>query len=83
MISEILQNRGDHKTLRKHYITRFIQRHLELKTGKTRPLEVKRLLALNPITIKRFFSEFKRLRSDYLVEIDDIYNMDEIGFQLS
>jgi hypothetical protein len=24
MITEILQNRGDHKTLRKHYVTRFI-----------------------------------------------------------
>jgi len=83
MISEILKNRGDHKTLGKHYITRLIQRHPELKTGKTRPLDVKRLLALDPMIIERFFLEFERLRSDYLVEIDDVYNMDETGFQLS
>jgi len=83
MISEILKNRGDHKTLGKHYIIRLIQRHPELKTGKTRPLDVKRLLALDPMIIERFFLEFERLRSDYLVEIDDVYNIDETGFQLS
>jgi hypothetical protein len=32
---------------------------------------------------ERFFSEFERLRSEYSVEIEDIYNMDETGFQLS
>jgi hypothetical protein len=63
MISKILQNRGDHKTLKKHSITRFIQRHLELKTGKTRPLDVKRLLALDSIVIKRFFSEFNGFKA--------------------
>jgi DDE superfamily endonuclease/Tc5 transposase DNA-binding domain len=83
MISEILQNRGDHKTLGKHYVTRFLQRHPELKTGKTRAMDVKRLTALDPTIIERFFSEFERLRSEYSVEIDDIYNMDETGFQLS
>jgi hypothetical protein len=61
MISEILQNRGDHKTLGKHYVTRFIQRHPELKTGKTRAMDIKRLTALDPTIIERFFSEFERL----------------------
>jgi NADH/NAD ratio-sensing transcriptional regulator Rex len=83
MITEILQNKGDHKTLRKHYITRLIQRHPELKSGKTRAMVIKRILALDPMVIKRFFSEFERLWNDYSVEMEDIYNIDETGFQLS
>jgi hypothetical protein len=79
---EILQNSGDHKTLRKHYVTRFIQRHPELKTGKTRAMGVKRLTALDPTIIVRFFTEFERLRSDYKVEIEDIYDLGETGLQL-
>jgi Tc5 transposase DNA-binding domain len=82
MITEILQNKGDHKTLRKHYITRFIQRHPELKTSKTRAIDVKRLTALDPGIVKRFYTEFERLRNEYKVDVEDIYNMDETGFQL-
>ena len=82
IISEILENRGDHRALGKHYVTRFIQRHPELKTGKTRAMDVKRLMALDPTIVERFYTEFERLRSDYNVEIEDIYNMDETGFQL-
>jgi hypothetical protein len=61
IISEILQNKGDHKTPGKHYVTRFIQRYPELKTGKIRAIDVKRLTALDPTIVERFFTEFERL----------------------
>jgi hypothetical protein len=61
IISEILQNKGDHKTLGKHYVTRFIQRYPELKAGETRAVDVKRLTALDPTIVERFFTEFERL----------------------
>ena len=45
-------------------------------------MNIKRLSALNPVIIKRFFAEFEQLRTEYNVEMEDIYNMDETGFQL-
>ena len=42
-------------------------------------MDIKRLSALDLTIIKRFFDEFKRLRSEYAVKPQDIYNIDETG----
>ena len=45
-------------------------------------MNIKRLSMLNSTVVKTFFSEFKELRSQYSVEIEDIYNMNEIDFRM-
>ena len=41
---------------------------------------MKMLTTLNPGIIKRFYNEFKRLRNEYNVKINNIYNINETGF---
>jgi DDE superfamily endonuclease len=82
IIQKMLQEKGDFDLLGKHYISRFISRHSTLKSAKSRKLNVKRASALDSATIERFFSEFEWLRSEYNIESEDIYNMDETGFQI-
>ena len=83
IIAELCRNKGDLNPLGKHYITRFVARHAStLKSHRPRAMDIKRLSALDPAIIERFFAEFERLRSEYSVDIEDTYNMDETGFQI-
>jgi hypothetical protein len=66
--------------LSQHLITRFISRYLELKGGRNRTMNVKRMSALNIKIVEAFFLDFQRLKAKYNVEIDDIYNIGETGF---
>jgi hypothetical protein len=66
--------------LSQHFITRFISRHSELKGGRNRTIDAKRMSALNTEIIKAFFLDFKRLKAKYNMEIDNIYNIDKTGF---
>ena len=45
-------------------------------------MDIKRLIALGSTTVECLFAEFDRLRAEYNVEIEDIYNMDETGFRM-
>jgi hypothetical protein len=76
------QEKGDHRPLDKHYITRFIARHAELERGKSQAMDIKRLSARDSTSVSQFFVELARLRNIYKVEDQDIYNMDETGFQM-
>lgn len=80
IITKLLKNKDDQKSLGKHYITRLISRYLQLKAAKSRYIDVKRLSALNSAIIEHFFDEFKHLHSEYAVETQNIYNMNETGF---
>ena len=46
-------------------------------------MNIKRLSALNLVIIEHFFAEFEQLQTEYNVEMEDIYNMNETEFQLS
>ena len=46
-------------------------------------MDIKRLSALDPMVVTRFFDELTRLRNTYNVTDENIYNIDEIGFQMS
>ena len=46
-------------------------------------MENKRLSALDPAMIEQYLTEFERLQSEYKVESQNIYSMDETGFQMS
>lgn len=77
IIVKLLENKGDSEPLGKHYVSHLISRHPQLKAARDRSMDNKRVSALNSTVIERFFSEFERLRSEYDVELQDIYNMDE------
>jgi Tc5 transposase DNA-binding domain len=82
ILTNLLRKKGDRRPLGKHFITRFISRHPELKAGFSRLIDAKRLSALDSGIMEEFFVEFNRLRNDYKVDFEDIYNMDETGFQM-
>ena len=82
LLENLLQKKGDFRPLGEHYITRFIRHHSELKSGFSRAMDVKRMTALDPDIVETFFAEFERLKTTYGVEMNDIYNMDETGFQM-
>ncbi len=52
---EILRNKGDSRPLGKNYISRFISRHSGLRTSRSRPMNIKRLSALDSTIIEAFF----------------------------
>jgi DDE superfamily endonuclease len=83
IMQNLLRNKGDLRPLGKHFVTRFVRRHAELKSGFSRALDIKRASALDVDIVKSFFAEFRELKTKYNVEIEDIYNMDETGFQMS
>jgi hypothetical protein len=82
IIVELLRQNGDHLPLGKHWITRFKQRHPDLKGGYTKAMEMKRLTALSSDVIDPFFTEVQTLQSQYKVLPQNIHNMDEKGFQM-
>jgi hypothetical protein len=63
ILRDLLRKKGDSKPLNKHFVTRIVQRHLELKSGYSRTMNAKRVSALNIdiINILRSLKSFKRL----------------------
>jgi hypothetical protein len=45
-------------------------------------LDAKRASALDINIVKAFFSEFCKLKADYNVQIENVYIIDETGFQI-
>ena len=45
-------------------------------------MDIKRFITLTPNEVETFFNEFCHLRCRYSVTVEDIYNMDEKGFQM-
>jgi hypothetical protein len=45
-------------------------------------MDIQRLLALDPNIITTYFNKVAELRHQYGIELDDIWNMDEKGFQI-
>ena len=82
MLQNLLQKKGDLKPLGEHFITRFVRRHPQLKSGYSRTLDAVQLSALDPSLVEAFFSEFNTLKTEYNIDLEDIYNMDETGFQM-
>jgi hypothetical protein len=45
-------------------------------------MDAKRVSALNVDIIDTFFAEFEELQTTYIVDPEDIYNIDKTGFQM-
>lgn len=82
IVTRFLRNKGDENRLGKNYLTRLVSRHSELKAGGARSTGAKRPMDLDTDAVERFWAEFERLRTDYNIEIQDVYSMEEAGFQI-
>lgn len=68
-------------TVGRHWITRFLNRH-GYHLSKRKQLEKNRQTAESPKIIQLWFDKLKEIILEYGVNPDDIYNMDETGFQI-
>ena len=69
--------------LGKNWIGRFLGRHPEIQSARNRALDASRTTAAILDMIERWFSHFSTTVERFKVAPRDIWNMDEIGYQLS
>ena len=79
IVTRLLHN---FRPLGKHWITRFKARHPELETSRARAIEIQRLQGTDPMLVQAFYQEVEYHKNEYHIERQDMYNMDEKGFQL-
>ena len=65
-----------------HWVNRYIQRHPELKSRYTRKYDYQRAKCEDPKLIQGWFTRVKETIQKYGILTEDIYNMDETGFQM-
>ena len=82
LVVQLIHENDDFKPLGQHWTTRFLQRHPSLQTSYGRPMDIQRLLSLDPNIITTYFNKVAELRHQYGIELDDMWNMDEKGFQM-
>ena len=65
-----------------HWVNRFIRRHPELKSRYTRKLDYQRAKCEDSKLIKAWFARVQETIEKYGIMKENIYNMDETGFQM-
>jgi len=69
-------------TIGGHWVNRFIKRHPELKSKYTRKYDYQRAKCEDSKLIKAWFTRVRETIEKYGILMEDIYNMDETGFQM-
>jgi len=69
--------------LGKNWYSRFLDRHPDLKTARNRGLDLKRITAAIPSQIEGWFTYVNDVVRRFNIHPQDMWNMDEIGYQLS
>src|SRR5947209_3639573 len=69
--------------LGKNWLSRFFDRHPDLKTSHNRGLDSKRITAAIPSQIEGWFTHVDDVVQRFNIHPQDRWNMDEIGYQLS
>jgi len=70
------------RPLGKQWVNQFLKRHPELQTIPGRIIEGSRVREASVEKLKPWFDEFKHVIDEYKVDIKNIYNMDETGFNI-
>jgi len=70
-------------TLDKNWVSRFITRHSELRRGRCRSFEKSRIEAAIPSQIVGWYGHLEEIILRFNIAPKDIWNMDEIGYQMS
>jgi hypothetical protein len=82
-IAEKLAHENDpSRPLGKNWVSRFIKRSPTLNHGRSQPLAKDRILSMIPSQIEGWFRDFQDVVQLYNIDTQDIWNMDEIGFQM-
>ena len=82
MVLELLRAKHMEEKLGEHWVERFLIRHPDLKTKFVTGRDKDRVLAQDPTKITHWFTLYDTTVTDYEIENDDIYNMDEKGLLL-
>jgi hypothetical protein len=68
--------------LGKNWVYRFLQRHPELSTGRNKSSEKSRILATIPRQLEGWYTHLAEIIRRYSITYSDIWNIDEIGYQM-
>ena len=69
--------------LGKNWYSRFLNRHPDLKIARNRRFDLKRITAAIPSQIEGWFTHVNDVVQRFNIHPQDMWNMDEIGYQLS
>ena len=69
-------------TIGENWVNRYIKRHPELKSKYTRKYDYQRAKCEDSGLIKSWFARVQETIQKYGILMEDIYNMDETGFQM-
>jgi len=64
------------------WISRFLQRHSELKSVRPRSIDAARIKAASPERLQCWFDDLKKVLAEFDIKPENIYNMDESGFAI-
>jgi hypothetical protein len=65
-----------------NWVGNFVGRHKDLRTCLARKISYKRAECENPRVVKAYFDQLQKVRIQYGIMDDDIYNFDETGFAM-
>src|SRR5579859_37208 len=68
--------------LGKHWVTRFIKRHPQLKTVLGKTIEASRLRETSSEILNKWFDVYEATVKEHNIQPQNIYNMDETGFSI-
>jgi hypothetical protein len=84
VVAEMLVQLNEPNTrLGKNWLSRFLDRHPDLKTARNRGLDLKRITTAIPSQIEGWFAHVDDVVQRFNIHPQDRWNMDEIGYQLS
>ena len=70
------------KPVGKNWVTEFTKRRPEIKSRFARKINRQRALCEDPKVIGAFFDELQKVKDQYGIVDEDIYNFDETGFAM-
>lgn len=82
MASRISQESGASGRIGHHWLQRFLTRQPAIRSKLGRKIEVLRIENTKADSLRTFFELFRRVRKEYKVADEDIWNMDETGLAL-
>src|SRR5450432_3002439 len=82
LLLEKRSNSNSNSQVGKRWVINFVRRHKALQTRYNRKYDYQRAKCEDPQAIRDWFRLVKNIIAKYSIEEQDIYNFDEIGFQM-
>jgi len=93
-LAEIIRNRRvigvndediqlvQYNTIGKDWVARFMSRHFQLESERRKGIEAARIKDVSPERLQRWFDDLLKIITEFNIELENIYNMDESGFAI-